>query len=421
MQDFIKINKDDNVAVALKPIAKGTTVNVAGTEVTTVEDIPQGHKFVIKEIKNGDPVIKYGFRIGFAQADIPVGAWVHTHNLKTGLGELLEYTYEPEGHKDVEPTEPAYFDGYMRENGKVGVRNEVWIVPTVGCVNSIARAIEATARMNKPEGVDEVVAFTHPYGCSQTTEDQENTRKILADLINHPNAGAVLVLGLGCENSCLEMESNMYLEIKNISKTIKGNRVLDDISASMECGKIYGFRGQNGSGKTMLMRCICGLVIPDNGAIIVDGDELGKRISFPESLGALIESPGFIEHYSALDNMRAIASIKGIALENEMREILQEVGLDPDEKKSVKKYSLGMRQKLGIAIALMENPELIILDEPFNALDEKSVEKVKKIIKQRAEAGALIIVSCHDREILDQIADSIYYMEEGKIIRNEKK
>ena len=152
------------------------------------------------------------------------------------------------------------------------------------------------------------------------------------------------------------------------------------------------------------------------GKIIVSGGRIHR-----ESLGALIESPGFIEHYSALDNMRAIASIKGIALENEMREILQEVGLDPDEKKSVKKYSLGMRQKRGIAIALMENPELIILDEPFNALDEKSVEKVKKIIKQRAEAGALIIVSCHDREILDQIADSIYYMEEGKIIRNEKK
>ena len=215
MQDFIKINKDDNVAVALKPIATGTTVNVAGTEVTTVEDIPQGHKFVIKAIKNGDPVIKYGFRIGFAQADIPVGAWVHTHNLKTGLGELLEYTYEPEGHKDVEPTEPAYFDGYMRENGKVGVRNEVWIVPTVGCVNSIARAIEATARMNKPEGVDEVVAFTHPYGCSQTTEDQENTRKILADLINHPNAGAVLVLGLGCENSRIEVLKDYIGEVSS--------------------------------------------------------------------------------------------------------------------------------------------------------------------------------------------------------------
>lgn len=217
------------------------------------------------------------------------------------------------------------------------------------------------------------------------------------------------------------MGNGMYLEIKNISKTIKGNKVLDDISASMDCGKIYGFRGQNGSGKTMLMRCICGLVIPDSGAIFVDGEELGKQISFPESLGALIENPGFIEHYSAVDNMKAIASIKGMVSENEIREILQEVGLNPDEKKSVKKYSLGMRQKLGIAIALMENPELIILDEPFNALDEKSVENVKLIIKKRAAEGALIVVSCHDREMLDQIADSIYYMEEGKIIRNEEK
>lgn len=213
MQDFIKINKDDNVAVALKPIAKGTTVNVAGTDVTTLEDVPQGHKFAIKPIKKGDAVIKYGFRIGYAQADVEVGGWIHTHNLRTALGELLDYTYNPEGHKDVEPTDEAYFEGYMRENGKVGVRNEVWIIPTVGCVNSIARAIEATARLNKPEGVDEVVAFTHPYGCSQTTEDQENTRTVLADLINHPNAGAVLVLGLGCENSRIEVLKNYIGEV----------------------------------------------------------------------------------------------------------------------------------------------------------------------------------------------------------------
>lgn len=213
MQDFIKINKDDNVAVALKPIAKGTTVDVAGTSVTTLEDIPQGHKFAIKPIKKDDAVIKYGFRIGYAQADVEVGGWIHTHNLKTALGELLDYTYNPEGHMDVEPTEEAYFEGYMRENGKVGVRNEVWIIPTVGCVNSIARAIEATARLNKPEGVDEVVAFTHPYGCSQTTEDQENTRTVLADLINHPNAGAVLVLGLGCENSRIEVLKNYIGEV----------------------------------------------------------------------------------------------------------------------------------------------------------------------------------------------------------------
>lgn len=213
MQDFIKINKDDNVAVALKPIEKGTTVNVAGTEVTTIENIPQGHKFAIKPVKKGDAVIKYGFRIGYAQADVEVGGWIHTHNLKTALGELLDYTYNPTG-VDVEPSkEEAFFDGYMRENGKVGVRNEVWIIPTVGCVNSIARAIEATARMHKPEGVDEVVAFPHPYGCSQTTEDQENTRTILADLINHPNAGAVLVLGLGCENSRIEVLKNYIGEV----------------------------------------------------------------------------------------------------------------------------------------------------------------------------------------------------------------
>lgn len=205
MQDFIKINKDDNVAVALKPIAKGTSIDVAGTMVTTIEDIPQGHKFAIKPVKKGDAVIKYGFRIGYAQEDVEVGGWIHTHNLKTALGELLEYTYNPEGHKDVKATEEAFFDGFMRENGTVGIRNEVWIIPTVGCVNSIARAIEATARMSKPEGVDEVVAFTHPYGCSQTTQDQENTRIVLADLINHPNAGAVLVLGLGCENSRIEV------------------------------------------------------------------------------------------------------------------------------------------------------------------------------------------------------------------------
>jgi altronate hydrolase len=202
MQSFIKINANDNVAVALKPIEKGTTVDVAGTSVTTAEDIPQGHKFAIRPIQKGEPVIKYGFRIGFAQEDIPVGTWIHTHNVKTALGDLLEYTYNPTG-VDVEPTQEAYFNGYVRGNGKYGVRNEIWIIPTVGCVNSVARAIEARAKelLKDFPNVEDVVAFTHPYGCSQMGDDQEHTRTILADLINHPNAGGVLVLGLGCENS----------------------------------------------------------------------------------------------------------------------------------------------------------------------------------------------------------------------------
>lgn len=264
MQDFIKINKDDNVAVALKPIAKGTTVNVAGTDVTTLEDVPQGHKFAIKPIKKGDAVIKYGFRIGYAQADVEVGGWIHTHNLRTALGELLDYTYNPEGHKDVEPTDEAYFEGYMRENGKVGVRNEVWIIPTVGCVNSIARAIEATARLNKPEGVDEVVAFTHPYGCSQTTEDQENTRTVLADLINHPNAGAVLVLGLGCENSRIEVLKNYIGEVNpDRVKFLQVQDVEDELEAAAEIMEelmnyAAAFKREKVSAKELVIGMKCG-------------------------------------------------------------------------------------------------------------------------------------------------------------------
>ena len=263
MQDFIKINKDDNVAVALKPIAKGTTVNVAGTDVTTLEDVPQGHKFAIKPIKKGDAVIKYGFRIGYAQADVEVGGWIHTHNLRTALGELLDYTYNPEGHKDVEPTDEAYFEGYMRENGKVGVRNEVWIIPTVGCVNSIARAIEATARLNKPEGVDEVVAFTHPYGCSQTTEDQENTRTVLADLINHPN-GAVLVLGLGCENSRIEVLKNYIGEVNpDRVKFLQVQDVEDEQEAAAEIMEelmnyAAAFKREKVSAKELVIGMKCG-------------------------------------------------------------------------------------------------------------------------------------------------------------------
>ena len=264
MQDFIKINKDDNVAVALKPIAKGTTVNVAGTDVTTLEDVPQGHKFAIKPIKKGDAVIKYGFRIGYAQADVEVGGWIHTHNLRTALGELLDYTYNPEGHKDVEPTDEAYFEGYMRENGKVGVRNEVWIIPTVGCVNSIARAIEATARLNKPEVVDEVFAFTHPYGCSQTTEDQENTRTVLADLINHPNAGAVLVLGLGCENSRIEVLKNYIGEVNpDRVKFLQVQDVEDEQEAAAEIMEelmnyAAAFKREKVSAKELVIGMKCG-------------------------------------------------------------------------------------------------------------------------------------------------------------------
>ena len=200
MQDFIRINHDDNVAVALRPIAKGEQLCVGQYQVTTLGEIPQGHKFALKPIGAGEEVIKYGFRIGFAKEDIPAGGWVHVHNIRTALGDLLEYQYEPTA-SGLKESEHAYFDGYRRADGKVGVRNEIWIIPTVGCVNSIAQALEKKAKKLVTGTVEDVIAFPHPYGCSQMGDDQENTRKVLADMVHHPNAGGVLVLGLGCENS----------------------------------------------------------------------------------------------------------------------------------------------------------------------------------------------------------------------------
>ena len=200
MQDFIRINENDNVAVALRPIAAGEVLHIGGSEVTALEEIPQGHKVAIRPIGSGEEVIKYGFRIGFAKEEIKQGAWIHVHNLKTALGDLLEYKYAPVG-LELPVGEPAYFEGYRRAGGKAGVRNEVWIIPTVGCVNSIAQALERRMKTRiAGTSVEDVIAFPHPYGCSQMGDDQENTRKVLADMIHHPNAGAVLVLGLGCEN-----------------------------------------------------------------------------------------------------------------------------------------------------------------------------------------------------------------------------
>jgi altronate hydrolase len=208
MQDFLKINDNDNVVVALNTIPAGTEISVEGNDgvktVTSLEEIPAGHKMAIYDIPEGGDVIKYGYRIGTAKEDIKEGNWIHTHNIKTALGDLLEYTYNPTPVEEKK-TEDVTFMGFNRPNGKVGVRNEIWIIPTVGCVNNIATAIAKKANAFVKGTVEEVIAFPHPYGCSQMGDDQEHTRAILADLINHPNAGGVLVLGLGCENSNIDV------------------------------------------------------------------------------------------------------------------------------------------------------------------------------------------------------------------------
>lgn len=199
---FLKINPADSVVVCLESLAKGTQIEVDGKTVTLLQDTPAGHKVLINDIAEGQDIIKYGYPIGHAMAALKEGQWVNEDNLKTNLSGKLEYTYNPVDEKLSIPLENRTFKGYLRNNGEVGVRNEVWIVPTVGCVNGIAeklaKKLEAETQL---EGIDAVYAWHHNYGCSQLSEDHENTRKVLRDLVLHPNAGAVLVLSLGCENN----------------------------------------------------------------------------------------------------------------------------------------------------------------------------------------------------------------------------
>ncbi len=201
---ILKINDGDNVAVAIETIPEGTQVPVGNETVTAVTEIPAGHKMALRDLAAGEAVVKYGYPIGHTKEAVRKGEWIHTHNLKTGLGDLLTYTYEPTERKEL-PAREAYFEGFVHSDGTVGVRNEIWVIPTVGCVNNVAGAIAKQANAYVKGSVEEVIAFPHPYGCSQMGDDQEHTRTILADLIHHPNAGGVLVLGLGCENSNIDV------------------------------------------------------------------------------------------------------------------------------------------------------------------------------------------------------------------------
>lgn len=208
----------------------------------------------------------------------------------------------------------------------------------------------------------------------------------------------------------------MYLEIKDVTKVIDKETVLNHINLSLEKGKIYGLKGKNGSGKTMLMRAICGLIRLSEGEIVISGEQLGKNQDFPPSVGALIENPGFINNYSGYQNLKVLADIQGTIGKERINEVLEQVGLDSSDKKKFKKYSLGMKQKLGIAAAIMENPELIILDEPTNALDESSIKKLRDILREHKKRGALILLSSHDIEEIQFLSDEIYIVENGKIM-----
>ena len=202
MKEFIKINEYDNVIIALRDYKKDEVIDLEDAKITLLEDINRGHKIAIKNINKGENIVKYGLPIGYALEDIKVGSWVHTHNTKTNLKDLNTYSYAPKFTDKKLDLEDIKVNVYKRKNGDVGVRNELWIVPTVGCVNGIAQRIKDAflAEVGELE-IDDINVLTHNYGCSQLGEDHVNTRIILQNTVKHPNAGGVLVLGLGCENN----------------------------------------------------------------------------------------------------------------------------------------------------------------------------------------------------------------------------
>lgn len=207
-----------------------------------------------------------------------------------------------------------------------------------------------------------------------------------------------------------------YIEVKNYTKKLKGKEVLKEINIRFEQGHVYGLKGKNGSGKTMLMRAVSGLIHSTEGTVEIDGKLLGKDMAYPESMGLLLENPAFLSGETGFQNLRILARLRNKIGEQEIRETITEVGLDPDDKRKYYKYSLGMKQKLGIAAAIMEKPDIIILDEPINALDSETAEKIKNIVIREKERGAIIILACHDTEELEFLSDTIIEINDGQIL-----
>jgi ABC-2 type transport system ATP-binding protein len=209
----------------------------------------------------------------------------------------------------------------------------------------------------------------------------------------------------------------MKIEIQHVHKTLNKKKILDDISIDLESGKVYGLRGYNGSGKTMLLRIICGLMYPTEGRTLIDGKELGADIDFPKSLGLMIESPAFINNLSGYKNLDMIMSLSDNGNHEEaIRNCLNRVGLSNAADTKYSRYSLGMKQRLGIAAAIMEEPDILVLDEPTNALDEDGLETVSQIIREMKAPSRIIVVASHEKAFLESISDEIFQMKEGKLL-----
>jgi altronate hydrolase len=240
MSDTVVLNPNDEVAIALRAISTGETVSYTAegkeASVTVQSDIPRGHKIMIRPVQAGEHVHKFGYSIGVAKEAIPAGGWVHTHNLKTGLSGILEYTYNPVALAPIQPSGQHTFQGYIRENGDVGIRNDIWIINTVGCINKTCEMLAKLAtKQFENRGIDGVFHFPHPFGCSQLGDDLKATQKLLAALAQHGNAAAVLVVGLGCENNQIDSFKQVLGDYNPARiKFMKSQEVEDELEVGLE-------------------------------------------------------------------------------------------------------------------------------------------------------------------------------------------
>ena len=207
----------------------------------------------------------------------------------------------------------------------------------------------------------------------------------------------------------------MTIEVKSATKVLRKITVLDNVDLTLKSGVIYGLRGVNGSGKTMLMRLLAGLIRPTKGTVLLDGKQLGKELSFPPDLGMLIENPAFLDGYTGAQNLRLLAGIRKQVGEERIREVLEQVGLGYEDKRRYRQFSLGMKQRLGIAGAVLEHPALLLIDEPTNGLDTDGIEMVQKLLLEEKERGALIVLACHDFSILQSLSDVLFSVKEGRV------
>lgn len=208
---------------------------------------------------------------------------------------------------------------------------------------------------------------------------------------------------------------NNIINVENVNLTLGKTQILKNITVSFEEGKIHGLIGRNGSGKTMLMKCICGFIKPTSGEITVDGKRVGKDVDFPEDMGIIIETPGFIPYYSGYKNLKLLAGLNNKIGKDEIKKSMEQVGLDPNLRRHVKKYSLGMRQRLGLAQAIMENPKILILDEPFNGLDKDGVKDMRNYLLSYKEQGKTILLCSHSAEDISVLCNTVHEMDKGKI------